>query len=117
MFAPKALDVVLDSKLDFSIHIEHKIKRCNKIIALLRRLSVCFPRKSLYINLLSDLKSTKAIFCMTNQTIKTLKVKLKRFIIKLVFQYLVPCKGHLEKVSKRMSLKERHWYSKLSFLR
>ena len=43
----KHLGVVLDSKLDFSIHIEHKIKRCNKLIGLLRRLPVCFPRKAL----------------------------------------------------------------------
>ena len=43
----KHLGVVLDSKLDFSIHIEHKIKRCNKLISLLGRLSVCFPRKAL----------------------------------------------------------------------
>ena len=44
----KHLGVALDSKLDCSIHIEHEIKKCNKIIGLLRRLSVCFPRKPSY---------------------------------------------------------------------
>ena len=41
------MGVVLDSKLDFSIHIEQKIRKCNKIIGLIRRLSVCLPRKAL----------------------------------------------------------------------
>ena len=69
------LGVVLDFKLDFSINIEHKIKRCDKIIGLLRKLFVCF------LNLLSDLFSTMKIFCMRNQTIKTLKkIDLKRLI-------------------------------------
>ena len=42
----KHLSAVLDSKLDFSIHIEQKIRKCNKIIGLIRRLSVCLPRKA-----------------------------------------------------------------------
>ena len=40
----KHTGVVLDSKLDFDIQ---KIKQCNKIIGLGRRLSVYQPRKSL----------------------------------------------------------------------
>ena len=44
----KHLGFALDSKLDLSINIELKIKRCNKLIVLLRRLSVLmFPKKSL----------------------------------------------------------------------
>ena len=43
----KHLGVVLDSKLDFNIHIEQKLRKCNKIIALIKRRSVCLPRKSL----------------------------------------------------------------------
>ena len=43
----KHLGVVLDSKLDFSIHIEQKIRKCNKIIGRIRRLSVCLRRKAL----------------------------------------------------------------------
>ena len=38
--------VSLDSKLDFTVY-ELKIKRQNKILILLRRLSVCLPRKAL----------------------------------------------------------------------
>ena len=43
----KHLGVVLDSKLDFSIDIEQKISKYNKIIGLITRLSVCLPRKAL----------------------------------------------------------------------
>ena len=41
------MGVALDSKLDFSIHIEQKIRKYNKIIGLIRRLSVCLPRSAL----------------------------------------------------------------------
>ena len=43
----KHLRFVFDSKLDFSIHIEQKIRNCSKIIGLIRRLSVCLSRKAL----------------------------------------------------------------------
>ena len=38
--------LVLDFKLDFNIHIEPEIKKCNKIIGLIRGLSVSLPRKA-----------------------------------------------------------------------
>ena len=46
--------IVLDSKLNFSAHIDHKIKRCNRIIGLIRRLSITLPGNALltYITLL-----------------------------------------------------------------
>ena len=44
----KHLGNVLDSKLDFFIHIKHKIKRCTTITGLLSILSVCFSRKVLH---------------------------------------------------------------------
>ena len=37
----KHVGVVLDSKLDFSIHTEQKIRKCDKIVGLIRRLFVC----------------------------------------------------------------------------
>ena len=45
----KHLGVVPDSKFDFNIHNEQKIKKCNKIIGLplIRRLSVSLPKKAL----------------------------------------------------------------------
>ena len=43
----KHLGVVLDSKLDFNTHIDQKIKKCNKLIGLMKRLSVHLPRSAL----------------------------------------------------------------------
>ena len=43
----KHLGVVLDSKLDFNTHIDQKIKKCNKLIGLMKRLSVHLPRNAL----------------------------------------------------------------------
>ena len=39
----KHLGIVLDLKLMFNIHIDQKIKKCNKLIGLLKRLSVNLP--------------------------------------------------------------------------
>ena len=43
----KYLGVILDSSLNFNTHIDQKIKKCNKLIGLLRRLSVNLPRNAL----------------------------------------------------------------------
>ena len=43
----KHLRVVLDFKFDFNIHVQQKIKKCDKIIGLIRKLSISLPRKAL----------------------------------------------------------------------
>jgi len=43
----KHLGIVLDAKLSFDTHINHKIKKCNKLIGLIRRLSIHLPRNAL----------------------------------------------------------------------
>ena len=43
----KHLDFVLDSKVDFKFHVDQKIKKCNKLIGLIRRLPVNVPRNAL----------------------------------------------------------------------
>ena len=43
----KHLGIILDSKLNFSAHVDQKIKKCNRIIDLIRRLSVTLPRNAL----------------------------------------------------------------------
>ena len=43
----KHLGIVLDSKLNFNAHVDQKIKKCNRIIGLIRRLSVTLPRNAL----------------------------------------------------------------------
>ena len=39
--------IVLDSKLDFKFHVDQKIKKCNKLIGLIRKFSVNVARKTL----------------------------------------------------------------------
>ena len=43
----KHLGIVLDSKLNFNAHVDQKIKNCNRIIGLIRRLSISLPRNAL----------------------------------------------------------------------
>ena len=43
----KHLGIVLDLKLNCNTHIDQKIKKCNKLIGLMKRLSVNLPRSAL----------------------------------------------------------------------
>ena len=43
----KHLGIALDSKLNFSAHVDQKIKKCNRIIGLIRRLSINLTRNAL----------------------------------------------------------------------
>ena len=43
----KPLEIALDSNLNFNTNIDQKIKRCNKMTGLIRRLSVNLPLNSL----------------------------------------------------------------------
>ena len=39
--------MILDSKLDFTIHVDDKIKKCYRMIGIIKRLSISVPRKAL----------------------------------------------------------------------
>ena len=43
----KHLGIALDSKLNFNAHVDQKIKKCNKMIGLIRRLSISLTRNAL----------------------------------------------------------------------
>ena len=43
----KHLGLILDSRLDFNEHIDYKINKCNKIIGIMKRLSLTLSRKTL----------------------------------------------------------------------
>ena len=43
----KHLAIILDSKLDFNVHVDNKIKKCFRMIGIIKRLSVSVPRKAL----------------------------------------------------------------------
>ena len=46
----KHLGIVLDSKLNFNTHVDQKIKKCNRKIGLIRRLSTTLPRNAYNIS-------------------------------------------------------------------
>ena len=43
----KLVGIILDSELDFNIHVDRKLKKCYKIVSLINRLSISVPRKAL----------------------------------------------------------------------
>ena len=43
----KHLGIILDLNLNFNTHIDQKIKKCNKLIGLIKRLSVNLPQNAL----------------------------------------------------------------------
>ena len=43
----KHLEIVLDSRLNFDVHVDQNIKKCNRIIGLIKRLSIMLPRNAL----------------------------------------------------------------------
>ena len=75
----KHLGLILDSKLNFNEHIESKITKCNKIIGLMKKLSLILSRKSLltiYKSFVrSNLDYTDIIY--DKQFNESLKKKLK----------------------------------------
>ena len=76
----KHLGIILDSKLDFNIHVDNKIKMCYKIIGIIKRLSsMCREKRYLpSTNPSSDLHQsfirTIKISYMINQKIKIFKI-------------------------------------------
>ena len=63
----KHLGIVLDLKLNLNTHIDQKIKKCNKLIGLMKRLSVNHPQSALqFINLFSGHILNMVIFYMIN---------------------------------------------------
>ena len=84
----KYLGIMLDSKLDFNIHVDSKTKKCYKLIGIIKRLSVSV-REKLYspsTNPSSDHIWTIEIYCTINQKIKIFKINKKKFNIKHVLQ-------------------------------
>ena len=43
----KHFRIIIDSKLNFIAHIDQKIKKCNRMVGLIRRLLVTLPRNAL----------------------------------------------------------------------
>ena len=117
----KHLGIVLDSKLDFKFHVDQKIKKCNKLISLIRKLSVNVSRKALliYTNCLLDLILTMVIFYMINQKMKIFKLE------KVQYRACLPITGAIQETSRQRlykklglhSLNKRCWHNKLIFFK
>ena len=113
---------VLDSKLDFSIHIEHKIKRCNKVIGLLGRLSLCLARKAFVA--ISKSCVRPHLNCGDILYDKPDSQNFESKIEKIQYKACIAITGAMQGTSKKkvydelslMSLNERRWYKKLTFL-
>ena len=115
------MSVVLDSKLDFNLHIEQKIKKCYKLIGIIRRLSVSFPRKAL----LTIYKSFVRPHLDYGDILydKPGNQNFENKIEKVQYSACIAITGAIQGSSKERlydelslySLKERRWYNKLIF--
>ena len=123
----KHLGIVSDSKLNFNAHVDHKIKKCNRIIGLIRRLSINIPRNVLLTILKSFtiLKSCKTsswlwwYFSMINQT------KFSEQIRKSSYRACFAITGAIQGTSRTKlydelglhSLIKRRWCNKIIFFK
>ena len=115
------MGVVLDSKLDFSIHIEQKIRKCNKIIGLIRRLSACLPRKALLTIYKSFVRPHLDYGDILYDKPGNLNFESK--IEKVQYKACIAITGAIQGTSRErlydelslMPLSKRRWYNKLIF--
>ena len=78
----KYLRVVLDSKLNFNTHIDQKITKCNKLIGLMKMLSVNLPQKALLVIYKSFIRPQLEYGdCLyDNQIMKNFKTNYKSYL-------------------------------------
>ena len=117
----KHLGIVLDSKLDFSSHVDDKIKKCNKLIGLIRRLSVNLPRKAL-LTIYKSIIRPYLDYCDILYD-KPNNVNFQDKIEKVQYRACLAITGPIQGTSKEKiyddlglhSLTKRQWRSKLIF--
>ena len=117
----KHLGVVLDSKLDFSIHIEQKMRKCNKIMGIIRKLSVCLPRKDLLTIYKSFVRPHLDYGDILHDKPGNLNSESK--IEKVQYKTCIAITGAIQRTSRDllydelglMSLSKRRWCNKLIF--
>ena len=117
----KHLGVVLDSKLDFNIYIEQKTRNCNKIIGLIRRLSICLPRKALLTIYKSFVRPHLDYGDILYDKPGNLNFESK--IEKVQYKACIAITGAIQGTSRErlydelslMPLSKRRWYNKLIF--
>ena len=118
----KHLGLILDNKLDFNQHIDEKIKNCNRIIGIMKRLSLSLPRKSLLTIYKSFIRPhlDYADIIYDNPKNEYLKNKLESIQYNAAFAIPGVIKGtSQERLYQELGLKflsDRQWYRKLVFL-
>ena len=113
---------VLDSKLDLSIHIEQKVRSFNNIIRLIRRLSVCLPRKVLLTIYKSFIRPH--LDCNNILYDKPMKLNFESNTEKVQYKACIALTGAIQWTSRErlydelalMSLSKRRWYNIITFL-
>ena len=120
----KHLGIVLDSKLSFNTHVAQKIKTCNKLIGLIKRLSINLPRNALlticksFISFIRPHLDYGDILC-DNPNNESFQSKLE----KVQYRACLPITGAIKGTSRESlcnelglhSLSTRRWRSKLIF--
>ena len=122
----KHLGIILDSKLDFNIHVDNKIKKCHKILGIIKTLSVGVPRKALLTIYKSFITPTSDIWHLDYGYIlhdKSKNQNLQNKLEKVQYKTCIAITGPIQGTSRQKiysklglhTLIERRWRSKLTF--
>ena len=119
----KHLGLVLDSKLNFNEHIESKIRKCNKIIGLMKKLFQILSRKSLltiYKSFVRPNLDYADIICdkPLNESFKK-KIEMVQYNAALIRTGAIKgtCHAKIYQELGLESLADRRWSRKLIFFR
>ena len=117
----KHLGLVLDSKLDFNEHISNKINKCNKIIGIMKKLSLFLSLKTLLTIYKSffrpDLDYADIIYDkLFNESFKT-KIEIIQYRAALVITGAIKgtSRDRLYQEIGLESLADRRWSRKIFF--
>ena len=117
----KHLGIILDSKLDFKINVDNKIKKCYKITGIIRRLSVSVPRKALLTIYKSFIRPHLDYWDILYD--KPENQNFQNKLEKLQYKACLAITGAIQGTSRQKNydelglhtLIERRWRSKLTF--
>ena len=117
----KHLGLILDTKVDFNQHINEKISRCNKIIGVMKRLSLTISRKSLLTIYKSFIRPhlDYADIIYDNPFNESFNEKIEKVQYNAALVITGAIKGtSRERLYQELgleSLRDRRWYHKLLF--
>ena len=119
----KHFGIGLDWKLEFKFHVDQKIKKCNKLIGLLRRLSVNVPRKVLLTIYKSFIRphldyGDVSYDKLENENFQNKLEKVQyRACLTIIGAIQGTSRQELDNKLDLHSLSKRHWHNKLFFIK